>query len=365
MMQIILIMILPLVIAPRLAYGVTYYVAKTGNNYTSCEQAQSVYTPKLTIAAGLACMKGSDTLIVKDGTYNESITDAQLPDGMSNTNRTILRAQTRLRTILMPTSGAHHAVWLQGNKWVTFDGLVIDGELCCGGSGLYIQNGGKGVLKIPTGITFQNGEIRNARKNCIGVQNQEITNVKVINNKLHHCGRDKFDHGVYLSGSNHLVEHNEIYNIAGHGVHQYHKYSTGSDNLIVRYNYIHDNGSRGILIGSGNNNIAENNLIQSNGKQTGEGGITIGFQSPENNQVYDNTIYSNSGDCIVIRRRSVNSKVTNNICGQNDRDSVRDQGQGSFIGPIRVINRLADATTALVSPFRSKYLSDPQIAERP
>jgi hypothetical protein len=89
-------------------------------------------------------------------------------------------------------------------------------------------------------------------------------------------------------------------------------------------------GSRGILIGSGNNNFAENNLVQGNGRRSGEGGITIGFQSPSNNQMYGNTIYSNNGNCVVIRTRSMNSKVTDNVWRQNDRDSVQDQGSESI-----------------------------------
>jgi hypothetical protein len=104
-----------------------------------------------------------------------------------------------------------------------------------------IQNGQRSLSNIPTEITFQNGEIRNARKNCIGVENVKITNVKMINNRIHYCGHDRLDHGVYLSGSNHLVEYNEFYNNPDHGMRQYYKHSIGNSNSIVRYNYIHDN----------------------------------------------------------------------------------------------------------------------------
>ena len=58
---------------PALTHGATYYVAKTGSDSKSCTQAQSASTPKLTIKAGLACLKGGDTLIIKAGTYNEGI----------------------------------------------------------------------------------------------------------------------------------------------------------------------------------------------------------------------------------------------------------------------------------------------------
>lgn len=330
-----------------LAQGATYYVAKTGSNNYTCTQAQSESTPKVTIAEGLACLAAGDTLIIKDGTYAEYINYHQLPSGTSNTNRTMIKAQNALRAILKPTTGVPkvgHIIWLSGNSWITFDGLKVDGSLIRSSdnsNGIYAQ---KNRSVIPVGIIIKNSEITGARMSCIGIQNVEIAGWLVANNKLHNCGLDNHDHGLYLGGSNHIVEHNEIYDNAGHGIHLYNR-AIGNSNNIIRYNYVHGNGSRGILIGSGSNNIAENNVLQNNGRRSGDGGITIGFHVTDNNQVYDNTIYANSGNCIVIRTgRTTNSKVNNNVCWQNGSDTVRDQGTGSSITNTRVTNPFDDTT---------------------
>ena len=80
-------------ISPLVAHAATYYVAKTGNNNNTCTQARSLSTPKHTIAAGLSCLSGGDTLIIKAGTYLEVINHKQVPSGISNSSAQRSRAQ--------------------------------------------------------------------------------------------------------------------------------------------------------------------------------------------------------------------------------------------------------------------------------
>ena len=89
---------------PALTHGATFYVAKTGRDSNSCTQAQSASTPKLTIKAGLACLKGGDTLIIKAGTYTEVIPINAIPSGTNNSNHTIVRAATG-ETVALNGSG--------------------------------------------------------------------------------------------------------------------------------------------------------------------------------------------------------------------------------------------------------------------
>ena len=77
-----LLLVLFLTLFPILAHGATYYTAKTGSDSNSCSNAQSQSTPKLTINAGINCLNAGDTLIVKSGTYNESIAET-IPSGLS------------------------------------------------------------------------------------------------------------------------------------------------------------------------------------------------------------------------------------------------------------------------------------------
>ena len=65
------------------AQAATYYVGKTGSDNYSCTQAKSSSTPKLTIPAGVKCLVGGDTLIIKAGTYvNQEIRNP--PPGSSS-----------------------------------------------------------------------------------------------------------------------------------------------------------------------------------------------------------------------------------------------------------------------------------------
>lgn len=329
-------------LAPVLANGATYYVAKTGNNSRTCTQAQSVSTPKLTIAGGLACLAGGDALIIKAGTYVEAIATGQLTSGTSSAY-TVIKAAPGETVIIRPTTGdplTGSVVFGSAKHYLQFDGIVFDAARVKG-SGLYFQTSS-------TNIRLWNIEVKNAPSNCVGMQGGTPRNLHVLNSWLHHCGRTTQEHGVYPRGTGHIIEHSEINNNSGHGI-QFWASSNSIHNTITRYNYVHHNGSRGILIGSGNNNIAHDNLSTHNTEQ----GLTIGFASATNNEAYNNTSYANGSYCIDIRSGSSGSKVKNNLCLSNTKNTIMDLGSTSIITG----NRLSTDLT-LISGFSSnKYVA--------
>ena len=243
-------------------------------------------------------------------------------------------------------------IQISGHRYVTYDSLIVDGVNVVN-HGIRIQHSSTAAAHS---ITLQNMEIKNAGKNCIFVQNDN-RHIRILDSKIHNCGGSTLDHGIYLRGSNNVIEGNEIYDNSGHGVHQY---STGcgtcSDN-IISYNYVHGNVSRGILIGSGNNNIAHHNISVNNGGD----GISIGFGATTNNKAYNNTISGNGDYCIEIRNASTGAIVRNNLCLSNVHNTILNSGTGSVIANNLLstdTKLVTDAVNNLYTPHASSSLID-------
>jgi len=318
--------------------GKTYYVAKTGSDSNSCSQAQSQSTPKLTISGAFGCLQPGDTLYVRAGTYTEEFYYPAIA-GTSWFNPVTLSAFSGDTVTIRPTGGSCGApcrIFTFGppHQYIVINAFILDCANC-----LY------DVIKFDNGahhIRFSNNEIKNGHENGIlGGNNNEL-----INNDIHDNGTTDFDHGIYNSGPGNLIQGNKVHHNKGWGIHIYNSgYTTISDN-IVRGNYVYSNGTSGtrgpgILLGSGSNNIAYNNIVQGN-----IGGIQIGF-SAVNATVYNNTIYSNRGDCINVGSAS-NTVAKNNICYLNN-SGITDAG----VGTIQSNNLMSDPI--FVNPAASDF----------
>jgi hypothetical protein len=72
-LSVALLIVTVILVTPSTATAATYYVAKTGSDNNSCSSTQSASAPKLTIKGGLSCLRAGDTLLIRAGTYGESI----------------------------------------------------------------------------------------------------------------------------------------------------------------------------------------------------------------------------------------------------------------------------------------------------
>jgi hypothetical protein len=155
-------------------------------------------------------MVGGDTLVIGSGIYNEYITYTQLLSGTSDSNRTIIRARPGDTVILRPTGGTPtwgDVIWVHGQSYITFDGLTLDARNATRMS--FFGDDHRGIWS--SFITVKNSFLINStNSNCIAVQ--PGNNFQLINNVVHNCGVSNLTHGVYLRGSNHLIEGNKIFN---------------------------------------------------------------------------------------------------------------------------------------------------------
>ena len=305
------------------ATAATYYVAKTGSNSHNCSQAQSPSTPKLTINSALSCFTlrqpgvgAGHTVIVRPGTYNEQLQDV-IPGGSSWSSPFTLKAEARRTVTLVPNVNTY-GIRIQGadSSYAIVEGFVVDGTAMAQG---VVGIGRSGTSSYATHIGIIDCELMNSPGNGIIATGDGH---HFIGNDIHHNGATRFEHGIYYAGyADWLIEGNSIHDNEGHGVHVYG--TPGSDDGIVRNNFVFSNGSRGILVGYGSRGLVYNNVVYKNGFKHNEAGIAVHFGSPKDMKVYNNTVYGNKNYGITIWSGS-NTIVKNNIAYNNGKAQIHD-----------------------------------------
>jgi parallel beta-helix repeat protein len=281
---------------PAGASATTWYVAETGNDSHTCLQARQPSTPKRTIPAGLACVGtapgagAGDTVEVGPGTYAEAIINL-LPSGTSWSSPFTLKAETEGAVTIRAGGQSNIILTDMGTPemYSIIDGFVLDGTYLA--SNQIAVNG-------PRFVRFTNLEIVNTT-NWSAIYTGYSSNLEIINNSIHDgpflpAG---FGHAIYIQGSDNLIEGNILYNLPAFGVHIY-GLGAGPSNNIVRGNVIYDFAlnrvtASGILLSSGDNNQAHNNIVFNGRGLSGYGGVGI-TASGSRSVVYNNTVYNNT-----------------------------------------------------------------------
>jgi hypothetical protein len=331
------------------ADATTYYTSPGGSNGNNCTSEGSACA---SINGALGKMRGGDLLLVKAGTYAECIDD-NIPAGSANAP-TIIRSQPPRTAILRPTGcKASDGVAIiligrgSGRQYITIEGLVIDGS----GSSAPVAGIG---MRSPSGddnswttnISIINNEIKNMpnvdnpnNSNGIGI-GSGTDKLLIQGNYIHDIGMNAASNAqflsycLYWSGRNSVVENNELGPCSGYGIHGYHNQSLGpggGGGNIIRNNWIHDNGTIGLLMCPGNNQIYQNRIARNGWHQRDPGGLQLGGYcsgvNGDNNQVNNNTLVGNKPYCIRLGVNGAaganNNKIRNNICWQNGSDVIQ------------------------------------------
>jgi hypothetical protein len=336
-------------LAPTSASAATYYVATTGSNARSCATAQTIGTPKQTLNSAVACLGPGDTLLVRGGTYNESLSN-NIPSGTSWASKVRIAAYpgtgvgTETVTVT-PNPCGSDAVIIMGNtgtgifKYIELDGINLDASACA----FYaIKLYALSASDEAHHIRVQNAEIQglNNAGSCGGITSINCGTLilhasgytaatgasEFINLTLHRSASSPSTvrtEGFYIQTPDNVIEHCDISNLIGWGIQFWNENVPGSvpANNIARYNKIHDFPAAvgalhiaGIVTGLGNANKIYNNLVYGLLNVSGPG---ISVYADTNAAVYNNTVYGGANDGIIVDGGSTGAIIRNNIAFGN------------------------------------------------
>jgi hypothetical protein len=386
-MKHLLVLVLLLFAAPT--WATTWYVGKDGHDTNNtCAEAQTITTPKLTIAAGITCMAGvgGHTVAIKSGTYAESFDQDtvgtgrinNIPSGTSSLLPTIIKADTGATvTLTCPGSASnanHQCIYLLSKSNITFDGLTFN---CAPvGGNCFLTNG-------TANVTFTNGRLLDGTINSLVANlgsGADNTNLRVNNSEIRGTTAGPARQGFYISRCDGcLFERNWIHTNTAQGVQVHFETSTSKvTNTIFRYNLIENNGARCAFFSTVTNLEFYGNICRDNG-DTGSAllgsraTVLAGTHSSSNtSKIYNNTIYANNvaagatNACIQIDSGHT-ATVRNNACVDNLVAGASDNDVGALNGGVvTASNNLAstneavfvDAPAGRFSPRESSVLID-------
>ena len=305
------------------AQGATYYVATTGND----SSPGTLSRPFRTFARAVDVLQPGDTLYIRGGLYTEQI-DLQRNNKTGTAGAYITIAgypsERPIIRYASSTEASYGPIKARGNRgYLIFENFVLDGVNDTLQTGWSIAFGNHHFIA-------RNIEIKNFKNSGLAIGGNDI---QIINCKIHDqvspSGQpgQRF-YGIYWqSGSNGLIDGNEIYNNPGGGIQIY---PGPVANLVVRNNSIHDNNPLassvvgGILVqGKSTTPITNtkiyNNLVYRNGSAptaVSAPGIQINAYA-NGTKVWNNTVYENKSEGIILRPYSTNTTVQNNISYHN------------------------------------------------
>lgn len=340
--------------------GPTYFVATTGGDDTrTCLQATTLGTPKRTINNALGCLTPGDTLLVRGGTYVESLINV-IPSGTSWSATVRIAAYPGETVWMAPTSG-NWVIYFDGTpSYIEFDGININGA-GIGDASVFFDDRTGGA---PHHIRFQNAEVHH--REGAGNTNAAILiaghDNEFLNLTVHGTGGP---YGFYIHGTANLVQGCNIYATSLAGIQLYHNasapgYLAPPTANIVRGNRIHDITQSyffgavdtrlwGIL-DAGVNDVLVNNVIYglSLAYVPTNAGIYAYYSS--GTKVWNNTIYSNTTDGIVINAGSTGAEVRNNIGYANAGSQYTNEGTGTT-----ATNNLLGVNPLFVNPAAGNF----------
>ena len=328
-----LFIIVGFVASGRLAHAATYYASTSGSDSNSCAQAQSVSTPKRTIKAGISCLSGGgDTLLIRKGTYAESIVNG-IPSGTSWSNKVRIANYPGETVWMAPQASAGKVIYFyQTASYIEFDGINLDASPLPWGAFIAVSD----AAGNPHHLRLKNAEVignsvsgRGAGVIATGEASPshqggfEFINLTIHGgNNLDQIGAGSY--GIYLASSDSLIDGCEFYDTLKAAIHIYSGAGMLLTNNVVRNNRIHDihrsDDPRlwGILV-TGDNHQIYNNVVYGLGMSGTNASQNSGIYiyTGSGHKVYNNTISGNAVGGIYVGSDALGTEVKNNISYAN------------------------------------------------
>lgn len=266
-----------LIFNSAVAEAATYYSSSSGSG-TTC-----TFTAPCSISAGISKLAGGDTLYLRAGTYaSQDYLFDGVPSGNSWSSPTTISNYNN-ETVTITAAPADHTVHFgtNGQSYIVLNGVIVDGS-CSGCDGAKIDNGAHH-------IRLSNIEIKNFSKQGVlmpAVPDAPLTGFnEIINCHIHNGGtRPEYDHGLYISVSDVLVEGCIIHDTTGFGIQ---KYDEG-DRITVRNNIIYN--EMYACIGLMSNNIGHKVYNNITGPNCGWNAGIAAVYGSHDSDVYNNTV---------------------------------------------------------------------------
>lgn len=272
----------------------------------SCINAETITTPKLTMAGACACMTvPGKELRIRGGTYLPLNTlTCPVTGGTSwATATTITAYQGETVTIALPV-GQTVSMFHQNaatDHYIVANGLTIDAMNRANSNALVFYPGAHH-------IRYQNTTIKKTVGGFEAVYVNEADNIELVGTTIQEAGTD----GIGVDGTvdGLRVETSTFHTIAAHAL-RVNTTSGSHTNLVMARNRIRDTGTTGtvpaVTIGPGTGALLVNNLLYDN-----DAGIEL-LSGANGTQVYHNTIGSTTGVGIQCNSGATGVALTNNI----------------------------------------------------
>jgi len=311
--------LLLILLLPSTVRAAEYYAATTGGGNTC-----SIGSP-CTIPGGIAKMTGGDTLHIRGGDYSNLEFGNAIPSGTAGTRTIITGYQGEVVNLLRSKITMDGSV---SNQYITLKNFNID----CQTTDCWIR-----VVDPVNNILFDRVNIGNSTTSSTGAGMVtgnasfiEFRNMHIYNAGAGNCSfyANQGCYGTYLNGHHLTFDNVDVYDNGGIGLQVYHSGAFDVHDCVVKNSRFYNNGyndargyaGNGLLMASGDNNVAYNNVAWGNNAA----GISVNYGC-NNCAVYNNTSVSNgntgNGYGIEINQ-STGVKVYNNI--------VYNNGNGSF-----------------------------------